>query len=869
MFLPKLNAMTSSAPDYLRYVVANAPSAVALLDKQLCYLTASRQWKTDFKLGDALSGKCHPELFRIAGRDWATDYQYALEGQILKNERDQLVFPNGMVHWVRWEIQPWNLLSGEIGGVMVYMDLLIDREEKDQSVKRMIALYEQASEVARIGAWEVDLIKNEIYWSAVTKQIHGVPEGYVPNLTSAIDFFKEGKDKDRILEAFVAAVERGESYDMELELTTAAADNIWVKVKGSAECINGVCTRIYGTLQDIQQQKLKDIRLANSEIKYRSIIENSVYAFLQTIPGVAVIDANRAAMEMFGYTLEEFRQTGQHIIQPDSSFDEFIEVRDREGKASAELTCIRKNGEHFPCHVSSAIYLDTEGNKVNSLMMIDITESKLAEKQIRMSEEQFRGAFEYSAIGMALFSIEGRCKRANQSLCNMLGYTQEELTGLRFNDITYPDDLPRNIELLNELIDGKKDNYHMEKRYLHKSGRPVWVLLGVSILREANGDPIHFISQIQDITKIKEAEYALAISEDKYRKIFENTQDIYYRTDQNGILTEISPSIEKYDGFKRQNVIGNPVVDFYYYKDDRDKIVNALRQDRSVTDFEVKLKSRTSELLYGSVNARLIIENGVVQGSEGSIRDITFRKLQENELTSLNTELKALNTHREKLLSVVGHDLRNPIAASLKLAELATMDIEDTSKEELLEYLSKMKSGLQNANELLEDLLRWAKNQFDSLDFNPVEIDDVQMQVLICLKRLKPMAEAKYIQLTAAVDEGLSVVADKDMLDTIIRNLVSNAIKFTARGTIAVHAARKSDGVLFSVTDTGSGMSQEIIRQLFNKSSHYTTYGTSGEKGTGLGLELCREFVEKHGGQIWVESTEGKGSTFYFTIPSR
>jgi PAS domain S-box-containing protein len=866
--LSEKNILTGNAPDSLRRVIANAPSAVALLDQQFCYVTASQRWKTDFKMGDNLAGKCHPELFRIPGKDWGTAYQQAIEGHSSENERDLLIFPNGIEQWVCWHVQPWNFDNGEIGGVLVYMDLMIDEAERDSASRRMLALYEQTNEVASIGGWEVDLIKNEIYWSSITKRIHGVPEEYIPNLTFAIDFFKEGDNRNKIRSAFLAAVENGTSYDLELEMITAGGDELWVRVKGNAEYTNGVCTRIYGTFQDIQTKKLQEIRLINSELKYRSIIENSLYAFMQTIPESVIIDANKAAEDMFGYTMEEFLHIGRGTIIDESepALQEFLETRDRAGKASADLTGIRKNGERFPCHIASATYTDIEGKKLNSLMIIDITERRKAEQQIRTSEEQFRGAFEYSAIGMALFSIDGWCKRANQSLCNMLGYTQAELTSLRFDDITHPDDLPRNIELLNELINGTRDSYHLEKRYLHKSGKPVWVLLGVSILREVNNDPVHFISQIQDVTKFKEAELAMAISEEKYRKIFENTQDIYYRTDKNGIITEISPSIEKYYGDNRQNIIGNPVIDFYYYKKDRDRILNALKQDCSVTDFEMKLKTMNNELRYASVNARLIVENGVVLGSEGSIRDITLRKLQENELTSLNTELKALNNHREKLLSVIGHDLKNPVAASLKLAELALMDVAQTSKEELLEYLYKMESGLQNANDLLEDLLRWAKNQFNSMDFNPVWIDELKVQVLSCFKRLKPMAESKGIELLETIDEGIKLYADKDMLDTIIRNLVSNAIKFTAAGSIVVNAVRREDDVLFCVTDTGSGMSESIIRQLFDKSSHYTTYGTLGEKGTGLGLELCKNFVERHRGKIWVESTPGQGSSFYFTI---
>lgn len=863
--------MANNVTDSLRNVVNNSPSAVALLDRQFCYLTVSAKWKSDFKLGDDHSGKCHTELFRVDEKDWTPAYHEVLAGGHYAGKYDQLIFPNGLKRPVRWELQSWSDDSGEIAGVLVYMELITERDEKEAYSRRMIDLYEQSNEVARVGAWEVDLLKNEIYWSPVTKQLHEVPQDYIPNLTTAIAFFKEGENRNTILAAFVAAVEKGESYNLELQLVTAGGNELWIKVQGNVDLVDGVAVRVYGIFQDIQLQKLQEIALANSEIKYRSIIENSLSAFLQTIPDQMVLEANQAALDMFGYTLEEFRGLGRGDLfdLKDPNLKVFLETRKKLGKAAAELIGIRKNGEHFPCSMSSSIYTDTEGNLVNSLMIIDDTERHLAENMIRLSEEQFRGAFEYSAIGMALFDIAGRCQRANQSLCDMLGYTEEELKKLSFVDITHPEDVPLNIKLLNELIEGGRESYHMEKRYVHKDGTPVWVLLGVSLVREASGKPVRLISQIQDISKIKEAEHAMAISEEKYRKIFENTQDIYYRTDQNGVITEISPSIEKYYGDKRENIIGHPAIDFYYFKEDRDRIVNVLRQDYSVIDFEVKLRTKNSELRYASVNARLIIEDNEVIGSEGSIRDITLRKLQENELTSLNTELKALNLHREKLLSIVGHDLRNPVAASLKLAELAMMDVDDATKEDLMEYISRMEAGLQNANELLEDLLRWAKNQFDSLDFNPVLIDDVQLQVMICLKRLKPMAEAKNIELIEHVDEGLKLYADRDMLDTIIRNLVSNAIKFTARGTVVVAATRRAGDILFSVSDTGNGMSENIVNQLWKKSSHYTTYGTSGEKGTGLGLELCLDFVKRHRGQIWVESVVGHGSKFFFCIPTQ
>ena len=976
--------MTGYAPKFLHHMIANAPYAVAILDSQLNYITSSSRWAADYE-----------QTFPLMGDQWISRYYNALHGENSKGE-EKISLSDGLPQWLHWEVQSWVTDEGEIGGLMLYLENFTAVKEENAALQKKLDLYQQTNEAARIGAWELDFNKKELFWSPVTKQIYGMPDDYMPGLAAAIDLFKEGPGKVELVKHFITAVETGAGYDLELQVVTARGEDLWVRAKAATEFVDGACIRIYGTFQDIQQQKLQEIQTANSELKYRSLIENSLYAFLLIIPGGCVIEANQSAIDMFGYTLEEFRKVRRHDLLDHNhpNFENFMLTRHTVGKVNAELTGIRKNGEYFPCQISATIYTDSEGVIINNLVIVDMSERQRADEQMRLSEEQFRGAFENSAIGMALFDIDGNCKRANQSLCDMLGYTREEFIGISVRDITYSDDLPMSLELIGTLTSGSTDNFYLEKRYLHKNGTLVWAMLGISVVKDAANHPLHFITQMQDITehkiaenliseerkllrtlidnlpisiyikdkdfkrtmvnqsevnymerdevnligktdfdlfpeefaktwlqedqkvlntgvpmisketsdikangsvtwlltskiplrntadeiigllginyditKIKEAEHALAVSEEKYREIFENIQDIYYRNDINGVVMEISPSVEKHSGYLRSDIIGKQVTDFYYLKEDREKIVLALKRDQAVTDFEVILVSSNSELVYASVNARLIIQNGIVVGSEGSIRDITQRKVQENELTMLNTELKAINKHREKLLSVIGHDLRNPVAASLKLAELALMDIDDTSKDELIEYLTKMKSGLINANELLEDLLHWATNQFNSLNFNPVPISDLQFHIATCLERMKPMAWEKGIEVIQSVEKGLSIYADKDMLDGVLRNLVSNAIKFTSSGSITVAAQSRQNDVLFSVTDTGSGIPESVIAKLFNKGSSYTTYGTSGEKGTGLGLELCRDFVEKHQGRIWIESKEGRGSTFYFTIP--
>jgi PAS domain S-box-containing protein len=374
-----------------------------------------------------------------------------------------------------------------------------------------------------------------------------------------------------------------------------------------------------------------------------------------------------------------------------------------------QQTVRNSNGHPLVYQIYKFPFSDIKDGRMIGAIAFDITKSSLLRQELDKSEAQFKLAFEHSLIGMALISPEGNLKRVNKSLCQMLGYSEQEMKALTVQELTHPDDQDSTLEMIKHFNSGKIERTKFEKRYIHKNGNIIWVIIAATMLYDSENKPLYYVSQIEDITKRKEIENDLVLSEKKYRTIFENVQDVFYQTDANGMVSEISPSIEKYSGYSREEIIGKPVSDFYFYSHDRERIIENLQSNGFVIDFEVRLKTKNQELRYASVNARLIIENGKVVATEGSMRDVTTRKFQENALKALNSELTASNEQKNKLLSIIGHDLRNPIGGSLQMLEFILDDLTSTDESELKSYLIAMKEELSSANNLLEDLLDWAK----------------------------------------------------------------------------------------------------------------------------------------------------------------
>ena len=242
---------------------------------------------------------------------------------------------------------------------------------------------------------------------------------------------------------------------------------------------------------------------------------------------------------------------------------------------------------------------------------------------------------------------------------------------------------------------------------------------------------------------------------------------------------------------------------------------------------------------------------------------------QNQVIISKNQELSELNHTKDKLFSIIGHDLGNQFNIILGFLEVLVSDFKKLDAEKVEYHLSNINKSAKHAFELLENLLTWAKMQTKLMQFNP-EVFNVQTKITESIEMFEAACTKKNIKIEVTANEEILVNADLNMFSTVFRNLIANAIKFThENGNISIEAKKKGDFCEITVTDDGVGILEEDIRKIFRIDSNHSTLGTKGEKGTGLGLILCKEFVEKHGGKIEVKSDVGKGSRFSFTLPMK
>lgn len=352
----------------------------------------------------------------------------------------------------------------------------------------------------------------------------------------------------------------------------------------------------------------------------------------------------------------------------------------------------------------------------------------------------------------------------------------------------------------------------------------------------------------------------LLAENEKFKLLFSTSPDAVAITRMDtGEFLDINDGFYDVFGYRRDEII-NKKVQIWANKENRQELLLNLQENDYYGNFETEMIHKNSSKLTVIISARRIVLDGHTC-ILSVIKDISFRKAAEEKL-------KELNSTKDKFFSILAHDLKNPLGSFYSVAELLNDEYDNIPEASKKQYLKIITESAKQLYSLLENLLTWSRSQRGLISFTPTEFD-IYSLADNTIQILKLTASGKGIKLINNVSKDIYVNADMNLINAVLRNLMSNAIKFTDNGgEITISAIDStSDYIAIFVRDAGVGISKDGLNNLFKIDKSVSTLGTNGESGTGLGLILCKEFIEMHKGKIWAESELGVGTTFYFTLP--
>jgi len=628
--------------------------------------------------------------------------------------------------------------------------------------------------------------------------------------------------------------------------------------------------RIASISRDITQLHLAQKALKESEELWRLSYEYSAI-------GICLVDkngrftwTNPAFENMLGYSKEEVLNLEFNTItHPDDKLigiDALNKIVLGELKnASFEKRYIHKNGSIVWVSVTTTLVSRLNEPSYFISQIADISTRKQDELKLKESEEKYKELFEANTDGITIFKINENeipiISDMNEGAAKLLGYTKNELFNLNPHEI----EIETNQQKLEMRIHDLKTKgfSHFETIFRHKNGHSVFVEVKALLIKHQN--QLTIMNIVRDISERKQIEQALKESEQKFKTYILSSPNSIFIADKNGRYVFANPAVCKLLKYSYDEILRMGIPDILPEEGIQKGIESfrELNEKGKVSDFEFQIKRNDGELVNVVLDGVKISDNEYI----AYVKDLTEIKHAELIIKQQNEELTKLNLDKDRFISILAHDLKNPFNTLFGFSELLLKNLRKYEIERIEKQLKTIHHVSKQTYDLLEDLLLWSKSHAGKLNFAPqvVLVKDICKDLI---QNSINHANTKDISIEYFETQPVQVFADINMFKTILRNLITNAIKFTnENGQIQIHAENMEHQVLITITDNGIGISPMDLSKIWETTYPISTFGTSGEKGTGFGLLLCKEFVEKHNGKIWAESEEGKGSKFMFSIP--
>lgn len=488
---------------------------------------------------------------------------------------------------------------------------------------------------------------------------------------------------------------------------------------------------------------------------------------------------------------------------------------------------------------------------------------------LEASEQGFRQIFEDAPIGMAVVGLDESFNQVNATLCQMVGYSEKELTQCTTMDITHEDDIPQGKQNAEELLTGGPRS-SVERRYVRKNGEVLWITRTACLMRDVDGHPRNFLIMVEDISERKLAEKALCESKRELEAahhanqlIMDNSQDVICTMDEWGRFVSVSAACEHVWGYTPSEMVGLLYIDLVCPEDRlmTKQVADVLRMDGKITDFVNRCTRKDGTLIDVLWSASWSEADKIMFCVA---HDVTDRARIEKALREAKEEADRANHAKSEFLSRMSHELRTPLNAILGFGQLLErQNPTETQLSRIGHIISAGRHLLNLINEVL-DISRVETGNLQ-LSLEPVCLADALEEAL---SLMRPLAAERGIELSTSVPEQDDyVMADRQRFKQVLLNLLTNAVKYTPlEGKVTIASSKTETGAMrIIVSDTGAGISSEKLARLFTPFDRLGAEQT-GVEGTGLGLALCQRLMQAMQGSIGADSILGQGSTFWVEL---
>jgi PAS domain S-box-containing protein len=620
------------------------------------------------------------------------------------------------------------------------------------------------------------------------------------------------------------------------------------------------------------EKKASELLLKDNEEKLQSIFSAAPVGIGLVVDRI-LIEVNDSFCIMTGYSRRELIGKSSEIIY--SSTKEFLNAGkekyrqiDEKGTGSVETTFRCKDGRVINVILSSAPLDKNNYSKGVTFTVLDITERKKSEEALMKSQQLFQTLAQASPVGIFRTKSDGYTTYVNPKWLELSGLTNDKAMGFGWLEAVHPDD--REQLDLRWKSDVQTHNSSLaEYRFLRSDGSIVWVM-GNAIPELIGDEIIGYIGTITNITERKRSEKALQASEEKYRGIFENVQDVYYETSLDGVILEVSPSIQilSKGQYKMDDLMGKSMIDYYALPQERGVILTQLQTIGAITDFEVTFKNNDGSHVPCSISAKLVFDAiGHPEKIIGSMHDITDRKNVTEALKMAKEKAEASDKLKTEFLNNISHEVRTPLNGILGFAEIISMP--DLSEEEKKDSVAML---FESSNRLLNTITNY-------MDISLIASGNLTVHIKECipagilrriLNNFETVCGNKHLNFILEIPdqyERFVMNSDPEICQKIISHFIDNAIKFTAKGSITFGFNISSGDLEFFVKDTGIGIGPDSFNTIFDRFVKDSQGPYKISEGSGLGLSISRGMADMIGGKIRLDSKPGVGSCFFLTIP--